>query len=66
MTNIEQADKALHEYTRQWRNYADKMAQRYLSYANNAAEKGNTELEQRHLARAQKWLDQLNRLEGLS
>lgn len=37
----------------------------WLYLANLAGERGNTELEQRHLARGQKWLDKLNVLDGL-
>jgi hypothetical protein len=45
--------------------HAHQMASNWLYYANIAAERGNHALEQRHLARAQKWLDLLNLLDGL-
>ena len=44
---------------------AEMLAGMWLYRANLAAEKGDHEKEQRHLARAQKWLDRMNELDGL-
>lgn len=43
---------------------AHQMASHWLYLANKAAERGDHELEQRHLGRSQKWLDKLTVLEG--
>lgn len=44
---------------------AEKLANLWLYRANLAAEKGDSELEQRHLSRAQSHLDKMNRIDGL-
>lgn len=48
------------------KRYIDFMAQDWLYKANIARERGDKELEQRHLARAQVWLDRLNEIDGLA
>lgn len=40
------------------------LGEHWLYLANMAEEKGNYELAKRHLQRGQKWLDELNVLEG--
>lgn len=44
---------------------AERLASLWLYRANLAAEKGDHELEQRHLSRAQPHLDKMNRIDGL-
>lgn len=51
------------EVNRKWL-HAYQMSSNWLYHANIARERGNTALELRHLARAQKWLDLMNLLEG--
>lgn len=45
-------------------NKARCLGEHWLYLANLAGERGEYELEKRHLARGQKWLDELNVLEG--
>jgi hypothetical protein len=45
-------------------HHAHRMSSHWLYLANKAAERGDYDLEQRHLERSQKWLDKLTVLEG--
>ena len=44
--------------------HASQRAEHWSYLANMAAERGDKALEQRHLARCQKWLDVMTKLEG--
>lgn len=55
-------DKKVNTKRTTW--YVDSMAQYWLYQANLANEKGDYDLEHRRLAKAQYWLDKLNKLEG--
>lgn len=43
---------------------AHRLSSYWLYLANLAGERGDVELEKRHLERSQKWLDELTNLEG--
>ena len=43
---------------------AYRLGSMWKHYANLAGERGDKEMQERHYARAQKWLDILNELEG--
>lgn len=60
MSNKKSTPKTKHEQILE----AHHKGSNWLYAANIAGEKGKYELEKRHLARAQKWLDIANELEG--